>query len=72
MSKRTDEIMEQAIKIVTAIKAKHGIDDNFVPKEDIEGTLPCPVCGKGDMAYSISSYNGHRHARCGCFGQYCE
>lgn len=73
MSKRSDEIMEQAIEIVTAIKAKHGIDDNFVPPEDIAGSMPCPLCeGKEVMDYFISSYNGHRHAHCGCFGTYCE
>jgi len=72
MSKRSDKIMEQAIKIVTAIKAKHGIDDNFVPPEDIAGSMSCPLCGKEEMTYFISSYNGHRHARCGCFGYYGE
>lgn len=72
MRKRIDEIKEQVIKIATAIREKHGVDNNFVPEEDIKGTMPCPICGKGEMTYSISSYNGHRHAHCPCFGAYCE
>ena len=72
MGKRFDEIREQTIKIVTAIRIKHGGGNDFVPKADIEGTLSCPVCGKGEMTYFISSYNGHRHAHCPCFGNYCE
>ena len=69
MSKMSDEIMEQAIKIVTAITTKHGVDNDFVPDKDINGVLPCPMCGK-DMTYFISSRNGHRHASCPCFGAY--
>jgi hypothetical protein len=72
-NKNTDEIFEKLIKIVSAIKSKHGIDDNFIPKEDIADSMPCPLCdGKEQMDYFISSYNGHRHARCGCFGTFHE
>jgi formate dehydrogenase maturation protein FdhE len=72
MSKKSDEIYEQAVKIVTAIKQKLGVDNDYVPVEDVEGSMLCPLCGKEEMTYFISSYNGHRHAHCGCFGTYCE
>lgn len=26
--------------------------------------VPCPVCDDGTISYSVSGYNGHRHARC--------
>jgi uncharacterized protein (UPF0212 family) len=64
--------MEQAIKIVTAIKTKLGVDNDYVPVEDVEGIITCPLCGKDGMTYFISSYNGHRQAHCECFGTYCE
>jgi len=71
---KKDDIVEIAIKISKAICKKHNVDTEFVPKEDIESTLPCPVCGKGTMTYTISSYNGHRSAQCSknCFGYYVE
>ena len=74
MTKQVDEIMANARKIVGAIREKHGVGNDYVPKKDIVGSVPCPVCKKGTMAYSISSYNGHRHAQCSenCFGYYCE
>lgn len=28
------------------------------------GQIPCPVCKTGTLGYSMSSYNGHIHARC--------
>lgn len=30
----------------------------------ISGKIPCPVCEKGDLHFSRSSYNGHVHAKC--------
>lgn len=28
------------------------------------GSIPCPVCQKGHLHYSVAAYNGHMHARC--------
>ena len=28
------------------------------------GQVACPVCGDGRINYSVSGYNGHRHAKC--------
>lgn len=64
--------LEIAVKIVKAICKKHGVDNSYVPKEFIEDTMPCPLCGTGIMTYTISNYNGHRSGECKCFGQYVE
>ena len=70
---KKDEIMEQAIKIVNAIRADQGgIGHDFIPKEFISKTIKCPICKTGDMTYTISEYNGHRSGKCECFGMYCE
>lgn len=66
------DVYASAIVVVTAIRNKHGIDNAFIPKEDIRETMLCPVCEKLQMEYSISSYNGHRSAACECFGIYQE
>lgn len=31
---------------------------------DIESSMSCPVCTAGELAYRISSYNGHIWAKC--------
>jgi hypothetical protein len=75
MNKKSDEIFEKVLKIVKAICKHRGIDNTYVPKEDIQDTMPCPVCERGTVTYTISSYNGHRSAQCSdpnCFGYYCE
>jgi hypothetical protein len=41
------------------------------PKEDISGETDCPVCDK-KLSYFQSSYNGHHHMSCKCFGMYME
>jgi len=28
------------------------------------GTIPCPICGTGEVRYRRSGYNGHIHAKC--------
>jgi formate dehydrogenase maturation protein FdhE len=68
------EVYDKALKVVTAIREKHGVDNDFIPATDIEDTMPCPVCGNGVMTYTISKYNGHRSAECStqCFGHYVE
>lgn len=34
------------------------------PRRGGHGTIDCPVCGTGQMSYTISGYNGHMSARC--------
>lgn len=34
-------------------------------KKDYRGSIPCPICNDGKVAYSYAgSYNGHIHAQC--------
>jgi hypothetical protein len=50
--------MQLARKAITDI---HGTKK---PKENIRSAMPCGVCRTGTLHYSISSYNGHIHAKC--------
>jgi hypothetical protein len=40
-----------------------GVKESGKPVNDLAGKMPCPVCSK-TLHYSVSSYNGHIHARC--------
>lgn len=35
------------------------------------GVVTCPVCNGGLIRYSVSAYNGHRHAKCTTDGCVC-
>lgn len=75
MNDRKNEMMEKALKIVTAIRQHQGgVDNDFIPEKNITETISCPICSTGQMTYTISSYNGHRSAQCSekCFGAYYE
>ena len=63
------KIVNMSMKVFSAIEKKHG---KKVPLEFIEGEMSCPVCKKLKMGYTVSNYNGHRHAWCKCFGYICE
>jgi len=53
--------MPRGLVAILAVKEKHGSEK---PEQDIQGEMPCPLCGKGKLRYSISSYNGHVWAAC--------
>jgi len=63
-----EDIMDPMADAMTAIKA---IRADAKEKDRKQGTVVCPKC-KGELGYSISSYNGHIHGRCnttrGCLG----
>lgn len=52
-------------KARTAITDVHGMKK---PASNVNGSMECPVCKKGILYYSISSYNGHINGKCnlGC------
>jgi len=64
MGRRPDHV-DDLIKRIgiarTAITDKHG---KGKPGISIASWMLCPVCGEGDLNYTISSYNGHIHAGC--------
>jgi hypothetical protein len=58
--------MQDVIKNIT--KARKAIIADSEGKRSTSGRItPCPVCGKGTLAYGIA-YNGHVSAACeaGC------
>jgi hypothetical protein len=60
-----DEEAEKCFKRIEkareGITRKHGTEK---PVEDIVDSLPCPVCKKGVLQYTIASVNGHVHGQC--------
>lgn len=44
--------------------ARKAILEHAGGKKGVKGKLPCPVCKKGTLMYSIAGSNGHVHAQC--------
>ena len=45
------------------------IKEHRMGGRDVEGKIPCPVCGDGTVFYSCAgAYNGHIHATCNTDG----
>jgi hypothetical protein len=55
--------------VIRTIHEKHKTEmKGGKPSKPINDTIPCPVCRTGKIAYSISSRNGHIHAKCDTAG----
>ena len=46
------------------MKARKAITDKEQGKRGVAGKIICPVCGTGELRYSIAKCNGHIHAAC--------
>lgn len=53
--------IEDVLKARQIIIKKHG---SKKPEHDIKNSMVCPVCKKGGLFYSISSFNGHVWGKC--------
>jgi len=43
------------------------LDANKLPKRNVEGRIPCPICNTGTLRFGIA-HNGHCHAACNTSG----
>jgi hypothetical protein len=61
-----DDDMETTLRafglVIAHVRKTHG---PYVRRQsaDVQGTMPCPICGS-DLRYSRAAYNGHHHAHC--------
>jgi len=63
--KKDDEAFAKAVEnMKIARKAITDEEGTKKPELDTRGFMECPICKKGRLCYSISSYNGHIHACC--------
>jgi hypothetical protein len=56
-----EEWKEMAVR---ANRARVAIVAHAQATGEMRGKLHCPICGKGELHYSIARCNGHVHARC--------
>lgn len=69
-----NKFIEDMLRVCAAVHAKHSKAkktdhsrehfDQGRPRKDVSDQMPCPICITGTLAYSVSGYNGHIHARC--------
>lgn len=50
--------------IMNVLIAREAIIDRHGKARGVSGTIKCPVCGEGDLSYSIAHSNGHIWAKC--------
>jgi hypothetical protein len=63
MVEESERLMQRAFAGFAAVAAdaeKRGLQKGNGGR----GTVACPVCEGGTIHYSVSGYNGHRHAKC--------
>ena len=61
--KESDELVSRAL-LALAVVAEDAEKHGYGKGNGGVGSCPCPVCENGTINYSVSSYNGHRHAKC--------
>lgn len=67
MEEEEDRRVAETVRALTATRA----DANQKGLRRGKGgrsSLPCPICEKGELRYSVSGYNGHIHAQCSTEG----
>lgn len=65
--RRQSQWVQNFNKAIELIQKKHKVDIEWEnpsnKNKTVQGTIECPVC-KGDLNYSVSSYNGHIWGKC--------
>lgn len=64
---RIDKMFEDGQRVMDAV-TKDAADKGFRKGNGGDGVIDCPVCEDGRLAYRVSGYNGHRHAKCSSVG----
>lgn len=68
IAERVQELAGAAIRYMTARAAIFDyLKAEGKPTRNVAGSLPCPVCNKGRLGFSIA-YNGHCHGTCSTQG----
>ena len=61
----SEESFEKMLADVCVAREAIMADVGARKNESIGGSIPCPICHKGNLRYSYAgSYNGHVHAAC--------
>jgi len=60
--KEHDEMIRESFERTG--KARRAIVEHTGGRRGVADTIPCPVCGTGVLAFRVSGYNGHIHAKC--------
>jgi hypothetical protein len=64
-NREAGEWIDKMILVMTSVRKHSKVPaGGNPPKKDVRGEFACPICKKGMLQYSISSYNNHMAAKC--------